>query len=241
MDSIKIGQFIAKLRKEQNLNQIELGEKINISNKTISKWETGRGIPDSDSLIELSNTFNVSINEILLGEKKNEENKKELEIIPIKLLNEKQKKIKRIISISIFFIMTLITLFLGYYFINNYNSINVYKISGNDYNLYITDGIMIVSREKIYIKLDPINSNSKIKKISIFYKKNRKNKILYSNEDNDINNLIINNFNNNEIYTYNDLKYIKKSLFLELTFYDDNTISIPLKLEKDFSNTKIIQ
>ena len=46
MDQIKIGKFIAEMRKEQNLTQIDLAEKLGISNKTISKWECGNGMPD---------------------------------------------------------------------------------------------------------------------------------------------------------------------------------------------------
>lgn len=69
MDQIKTGKFIAELRKEQGLTQETLGEKMRVSNKTISRWETGAYMPDIDKLQELAQILNVSINELLSGEK----------------------------------------------------------------------------------------------------------------------------------------------------------------------------
>ena len=73
MDQIKIGKFINELRKGKNLTQQQLGEKIGVSPKTISKWETGKGMPDLSSLKPLSDCLEISINELLSGEKIEEE------------------------------------------------------------------------------------------------------------------------------------------------------------------------
>ena len=73
MDQIKIGKFIAELRKTKNMTQQQLGEKIGVSSKTISKWETGKGMPDLSSLKPLSDYLEISINELLSGEKIEEE------------------------------------------------------------------------------------------------------------------------------------------------------------------------
>lgn len=69
MNSQKTGEFIKLLRKENNLTQLELSQKLNCTDKAISRWETGKGLPDADMLLSLSDFFGVSINEILLGEK----------------------------------------------------------------------------------------------------------------------------------------------------------------------------
>lgn len=69
MDQKKTGKFIQRLRKEKNLTQKELAEKLHVSDKTISKWETGNGMPDMSSLVVLGETLEVSINELLSGEK----------------------------------------------------------------------------------------------------------------------------------------------------------------------------
>jgi transcriptional regulator with XRE-family HTH domain len=74
MDTIKIGNFLAELRKEQNLTQEALGEKLGVTNKTVSRWENGNYLPPVEMLQELSKLYAVSINEILCGERIAEEN-----------------------------------------------------------------------------------------------------------------------------------------------------------------------
>lgn len=69
MDPKTTGQFISFLRKEKGMTQKQLSEKLNLSDKAISRWETGRGFPDIESLQALSNEFYVSINELLYGKR----------------------------------------------------------------------------------------------------------------------------------------------------------------------------
>ena len=69
MDQIKIGKFIATLRKEKDLTQEQLGEKLGVTNKTISRWENGNYMPDIEMLSLLSKEFDISINELISGER----------------------------------------------------------------------------------------------------------------------------------------------------------------------------
>ena len=73
MDQIKIGKFIATLRRQSGLTQEKLGEKIGVTNKTISRWENGNYMPDIEMLQLLAKEFNVSINELLAGQKMSDE------------------------------------------------------------------------------------------------------------------------------------------------------------------------
>ena len=66
---MKIGKFIAALRKEKGLTQEQLGEKVGVTNKTISRWENGNYMPDVEMLSLLSKEFGVSINELISGER----------------------------------------------------------------------------------------------------------------------------------------------------------------------------
>lgn len=72
MDTIKIGQFIKSLRKENSLTQREVAERLNVSEKTISKWETGNGMPEVSIMLPLCKLFGISINELLSGERLDE-------------------------------------------------------------------------------------------------------------------------------------------------------------------------
>ncbi len=73
MDMQKIGKFLAELRREKKLTQEQLGERLGVTNKTISRWETGTYLPPVEMLQLLSEFYNVSINEILCGERLNDE------------------------------------------------------------------------------------------------------------------------------------------------------------------------
>lgn len=68
MDQVKIGRFIAQCRKEKNMTQAQLAEKLNITDRAISKWETGKGMPDSSIMLELCAELDITVNELLSGE-----------------------------------------------------------------------------------------------------------------------------------------------------------------------------
>ena len=69
MDQIKIGKFIASRRKEQGMTQAALAEKLGISDKAVSKWETGKSMPDSGIMLDLCEILEITVNELLSGEK----------------------------------------------------------------------------------------------------------------------------------------------------------------------------
>ena len=73
MDQIKVGKFIAQLRREQGLTQEALGEKLGVTNKTVSRWETGAYMPDIELLVPLGEALGVSVNELLAGERLTDE------------------------------------------------------------------------------------------------------------------------------------------------------------------------
>ena len=69
MDQLKIGKFIAECRKQKKLTQMQLAERLNITDKAISKWERGLAMPDTSIMLELCDILGVSVNELLYGEK----------------------------------------------------------------------------------------------------------------------------------------------------------------------------
>lgn len=115
MDMVKMGSFLAELRKEQNLTQAQLGEKLGVTNKTISRWETGSYMPPVEMLEELGSLYGLTINELLSGKRLSTEEYKEMAETTIKetlqasvfSLKEKQdyyrkKWLKDHISIMVF-------------------------------------------------------------------------------------------------------------------------------------------
>ena len=77
MDQERIGKFICELRKEKNMTQQELADKLNVTDRAVSHWENGRRLPDYSLLSELCEVLSVSINELFLGERISNEKYKE--------------------------------------------------------------------------------------------------------------------------------------------------------------------
>ena len=75
MDQKKTGKFIAELRKEQNMTQQELADRLNVTDRAVGNWENGRRMPDYSILMELCARLNVSVNELLAGERVTPEKK----------------------------------------------------------------------------------------------------------------------------------------------------------------------
>lgn len=101
MDQIKIGKFIAECRKKQNLTQMGLAEKLNITDRAVSKWETGRALPDSTIMIDLCNILKITVNELLCGEVLSMETyNKNVESNLIEMIKEKERNDKMLLLIE---------------------------------------------------------------------------------------------------------------------------------------------
>ena len=77
MDHIKVGQFIAECRKKKDLTQAQLAEKLNITDRAISKWENGKAMPDSALMLDLCDILGITVNELLCGEVSDQEQRNE--------------------------------------------------------------------------------------------------------------------------------------------------------------------
>ena len=101
MDQIKIGRFIAVCRKEQNLTQLQLADKLGITDRAVSKWETGKAMPDSSVMLSLCEILKISVNDLLCGEVVTmENNKKELENNLLEMIRQKEESDKRLLAME---------------------------------------------------------------------------------------------------------------------------------------------
>ena len=97
MDQLKIGKFIADCRKRKNLTQMQLAEKLGITDKAVSKWERGVAMPDTSIMLELCDILSISVNELLSGEKIDmENNNQKNEQLLLDMAKELEKKNKTI-------------------------------------------------------------------------------------------------------------------------------------------------
>lgn len=102
MEQIKIGKFIAEKRKEQNLTQMQLAEKLGITDRAVSKWETGKSLPDASIMLELCGLLKITVNDLLSGEVVSMENYNEkTERTLIEMVKQKEQADKRLLSFEI--------------------------------------------------------------------------------------------------------------------------------------------
>ncbi len=103
MDQVKIGKFIAECRKKENLTQLQLAEKLNINDRAVSKWETGKSLPDSSIMLDLCAVLKISVNDLLSGEIITMEHyDKELENNLLEMVKAKEQADKRLLSLEVF-------------------------------------------------------------------------------------------------------------------------------------------
>ena len=112
MDLEKIGKFIAECRKENNLTQNDLANKLNITDRAISKWENGRSMPDSSIMLDLCDILHISVNELLLGGKIEMENyNRAAELKLVEMVKQNELTNKRLLLMEVV-IMIISTIFL---------------------------------------------------------------------------------------------------------------------------------
>ena len=146
MNTDKISKFISQKRKEKNLTQQELAKITHLSEKTISKWECGRGIPDIGNLQSLSKALDVSVTELLNGE----EEQKEKPVIDYIEYKEKKNNNKIILTIVGAILLILISI-LGMYFINNYGKTTVTLLEGKGTHFFYNNMLITKSNEGIIL------------------------------------------------------------------------------------------
>ena len=143
MDNKKIGKLIASLRNKLGLTQQELGDKIGVGFRAVSKWERGLNLPDIGNMNELSKILGITLDELMAGELKERDETK-----PKKKLSPKIK-----ITIAI---ITAIVIVLSTIFIYQNNKTYVYTITGNNKKEYYVEGQLSLKGKEITIKISEL-------------------------------------------------------------------------------------
>jgi len=241
MDQKKIGEFITRLRKEKGLTQEELADKLKVSSKSVSRWETGVNMPDYSVLNSICNEFDINVLELLNGEKKKENNKVFEEYMEYK---DRMNRRKRVFLISLGFLLIIVSL-LSIYFINNFKKVIVYKFNGESENFNYDSGLLVSSNIKYilhYGKVSIKDSNyikeEDIIDIQLAYKEDS----LYYFITTFVNDsLISESYGYGEIFNDNKLSYIPDNLFIVVFYKKDNVINheeIKINAEKILINDK---
>lgn len=232
MNNKRIGKFLKELRLKNNYSQTELSELIHVTRQAISNWENGKAAPDSEILIKLSELYNVSIDEILVGELSSESLRK----FTLNLLdnnNKQRSKIKKLLLTLLLSFIIFVIGFLAYYFVSTYNSTQIYLLYGKSKNHVIHDGILIRTNQKIYIKMGEINKDD-FDNVSLYYINEKKKKIVIYKGEN-IDSLIMENYKYSDMFK-KKLKYMKNNLYLDIQI-KENKETMKIKVQDDFKSS----
>lgn len=231
MDQKKFGEFVKKLREEKNLNQEQLGNEVHVHRTTVNKWEKGNALPLNDTLALLSNFFDVSIDELLAGERFNNKNKKDKnKDVVLDLLNH-QRNLNKYLKIIFIILIIVSFVFLSYYFFKNYNTISVYGIRGEGEKYNIKDGVLIISKNRSYLKLgtviDKKTNENLIADVNLYVKKKNGKQVSVYKSTSDM-----------LITDYNDFK----NLYLDDTLkdeYDNFYVKVIYKKHEEIININL--
>lgn len=239
IDGNKIGLFIKELRTENNMSQYDLADLIPIDRSVVSKWERGETNPPIDKIVILCNIFKVDVDELISGERKTVENKVEHENNLIKfLLNQdiKYKKLKYSLVAMIIIALLAIFMLLTYYFLETHDTEKVYRLYGYSDNYQIENGLLVITREKSYIKLGAItrkeDTNDKSYDISFYYRKDNEDIIIY---EGDSDYLLSDRYGYNAVLNRVNLDEIKNNLYIKV-----NEEEIKLNLTQEYRNDNYI-
>lgn len=233
----KRGAFLAKCRKSKKITQEELGLKLNYSRNNISKWERGESFPSNpDTLTALSKILEVSIEELMYGEKRNENNEKKIidnlvDEYKEKYYNYKKTSVKLFISIIAFLIIFVMLI----YFIFIKGTISVYTLSLNSDEFSMQDSVLVLSNTISTFHFNKIESknNEKINKIKLYYYDNEE-KIIFSGDNDDY---FIEESNGYGEYNLQNIK--KFDLFLSVETEDEEYKDIKVDISRKYINDEI--
>lgn len=233
MDYEKIGKFIKKMREEKKWSQETLAEKLFCERTKINKIENAKRYIKTEDLILLSEVFDLTLEELISGEKKNKNNQEQIEITFKEYLKHQNTKIKKlrvtsiILFIAVLLCFSLITIT---YFFQNYSSIRVYRFYGNSDNYEINDGLLILSKNKIYFKIDSIIPE--VDDIYIYSEHDGKQELIYHGDPK----IILNDhYGYDSFILYKDFIKSNQNIYIMI-----NEEKINLTFKEDFRNNQII-
>ncbi len=229
MDYEKTRTLIRELRIQKNWSQEQLADKVFLDRTAINKIEKGTRNITIDELILLSDALNITIEELVAGEIKQKDNENLIKNKFHEYLKSQNTKLKKMRLCIFILLIILIVCFIGFtitYFFQNYNSIRVYRFYGTSQNYEITDGLLVISKKKIYFKINDIQPE--VNTIAIYTEiNNNKEKVYEGSPDVIIQDI----YGYSEFINYNSFIKGRQKIYIMI-----NGEEIELKFEKDFIN-----
>lgn len=242
----KLGDIISELRNKKNLTQKELADKLGISDKAVSRWETGKSSPDLDMLFRISKFFNVSFENLLKARMVDDGTDDELMQDIIKEFNDMNKKHSKRMKVTLIFLVILSIVFTAVIiFTNTYNRFKVYQVVIENDNFITKRGLYVETNIKDTLIIENLKirdvevKEEDIVSVDLYYLENKKEHIIQNFSS--LDNIIFTNFQS--YIKIDDLSKYIDNLYIRITIIDsDNKVTKyegKLEFTLDFSNNKI--
>lgn len=239
MNMNKMAKFLKKLREDRGLTQEQLGEIINVSRSLISKWENGNKMPAVECLQALSKFYDITIDEIIFGERKTKENALEIDSLSATIITDSHRKFDLACKAFSGVILILLFIIFGAYFILNYNAYKLYSVGAKGENFDVKNTLMFITKNESYIQFGNITDSDGDDTTYDgykFYALDGDKKIVLSNrEDGDI----VRNIDDTDNYlNFSNLEKYIDDLYVDI-YYDDKIETLKLNVNLEMSNNKI--
>ena len=235
---VSFAKYIINLRLKRNLTQKALAEKIQVSDRTISKWENGLTVPDLINIRNICNELGVSANSVVLEKRTLLDRFKDF----LRLLGVLWKHIYNNIFKLIFAILFILLLI---YFINNYNAVSVYLLNYDSNDITIDNGYFIKTKIRTILLINNIelnkeyNPNNDALKLELYVLMNGDKITIY--EDNSLDDISINELTSYQnTFTKDVTRELTKGLYLSITINNEETYDCKISFRKNFSNNKLV-
>lgn len=234
MDLEKIGKFITEQRTNKKLTQKELANRLNVTNKAVSKWENGRSMPDVGLFENLCSELDITLNELLSGKKDTKRDD-----ATISFLRYFKKKNKTLLLVSIIIITLIIFISaLFIYFVNNYSKIKVYSINGESQNFIYSDGLFIDTNQEYFYTFGLLEHKKNNLDLNILKVSLKSNDELLFEDQYRLGGYLSELKGYNEIFTADKVKNID-DWTLEITYLDNNSKEEKTEVIKLENNLKL--
>ena len=233
MDYNKIGPFLKDLRLSKNMSQYDLAEQMHVDHSKINRLENNKRRPTFDDLIYYSKIFDIYLDELTACKRKNKQNEKKLQNSLFKYLQNQNSKFKKARFIAILLAIFVVISFIGLiilYFFQNYDTMKIYTFSGSSPSYELTNGLLVLSKEKIYFQIGSIAPE--VENIKIFIETNKERRLVY---DGEYQVLIQDNYGYESFISYNDFISGNQKIFVRI-----GNEEIPLNFIEEVSNNNFV-
>ena len=246
MNENNLGKIISNFRTQRGMTQKELADKLNVSDKAVSRWECGISYPNMDMLLSLSKLFKIPLSELIIARVSTDEKEKDIvQDIVNEYSNMNHKYARRIKLFFITFISIILLFTITIIFTNSYNRFKVYRVFVEGEKISLSNGYYIETKIKDTLSLNNLFikgldiKNSDTVSVDLYFLENKKENILqtYSSLE------YIEFVNHQSYIEIDDLSNYMDKLYLRISKFDENgkinEYVCKLNFALDFSNNKI--